>query len=85
MRFAFPYSHAFPGGRVTVDDDAAQGAECLVEFGDGIAVIAAWSSDDGAIRLRIPAYRTAKGTEVAARDWRLVRRKDGAWRSERMA
>lgn len=44
MRFVFPHSHAFPGGRVVVDDDAKDGAECLVEFGDGITVIAEWAS-----------------------------------------
>ena len=83
MRFTFPHSHAFPGGRVTVDDDGKAGPECMVEFGDGVTVIAEWSSADGAIRLHVAAYRTAKGTEVAARGWRLVRRDDGVWRSER--
>lgn len=85
MRFVFPHSHAFPGGHVIVEDDAAREPECLVEFGDGVTVIAEWRSADGAIDLRVPAYRTAKGTQVAARDWRLVQRKDGVWRSERTA
>lgn len=83
MRFSFPHSHAFPGGRVVVEDDATAGPECLVEFADGATVIAEWRPADDAIHLSIPAYRTAKGTPVAARRWRLVRRKDGVWRSER--
>lgn len=83
MRFVFPHSHAFPGGRVVVDDDAAWGPECLVEFGDGVTVIAEWRSVSDAIHLSVPAYRTAKGTEIAARNWRLVQRKGGVWRSER--
>ena len=84
MRFVFSHSHAFPGGRVAVDDDAKTSPECLVEFGDGITVISEWQRLGNAIRLRVPAYRTAEGTRVAARDWRLVQRKDGVWRSERM-
>jgi hypothetical protein len=83
MRFMFPHSHAFPGGRVVVENDAKPGPECLVEFGDGMTVIAEWRSADDAMRLSIPTYRTAKGTQVAARNWRLVQRKDGVWRSQR--
>ncbi len=83
MRFKFPHSHAFPGGHVVVEDDAKAGPECLVEFGDGVIVIAEWRLASGAIHLSIPAYRTAKGTQVEARNWSLVQRKDGVWRSER--
>jgi hypothetical protein len=83
MRFVFPHSHAFPGGRVVVDDDAKTGPECLVEFGDGVTVIAEWHLASDAIHLSVPAYRTAKGTRIVARNWRLVQRKDGVWRSER--
>jgi hypothetical protein len=85
MRFPFPHSHAFRGGRVIVDEDARAGPECLVEFGDGVTVISEWHAVGDAIQLSVPAYRTAKGTQVAARTWRLVRRKDGVWRSERVA
>jgi hypothetical protein len=84
MRFMFPHSHAFPGGRVVVEDDRKTGPECLVEFGDGVTVIATWRSVSDAIRLSVPAYRTAKGTQIAPRNWRLVRRKDGIWRSARL-
>lgn len=83
MRFVFPHSHAFPGGRVVVEDDASTGPECLVEFGDGVTVIAEWRSTRDVVLLSVPTYRTGKGTQVAARNWRLTRRKDGAWRSER--
>ena len=83
MLFLFPYSHAFPGGRVVVEGDAAHGAECLVEFGDGTTVIAERQLEGEAIRLRIPSYCTAKGTRIAARVWTLVRDEDGAWRSRR--
>ncbi|MGO4562991.1 hypothetical protein [Rhizobiales bacterium 3FA27D7] len=83
MRFAFPHSHAFPRGRVDVEDDGSGGPECLVEFGDGMTVIARWHRNGEAIDLNVPTYRTARGTQVAAHDWRLSRRKDGVWRAER--
>lgn len=82
MRFVFSHSHAFPGGRVVVDDDAKTEPTCLVEFGDGVTVIAEWHPASDAIHLSVPAYRTAKGTRMAARNWRLVQRKGGVWRSE---
>lgn len=84
MRFRFPNSHAYPGGRLIVEDDGNPGRKGLVEFGDGVNVIAEWHLLKECIRLSIPAYRTAKRTEVAARSWRLVQRKDGVWRSERL-
>ncbi|MFG1428899.1 hypothetical protein [Roseixanthobacter glucoisosaccharinicivorans] len=83
MRFGFPRSHAFRHGRVIVDDDRTAGSDCLVEFGDGVTVIAEWRRANDAILLSIPAYRTAKGTQVAARRWCLVQDADGTWRSER--
>ncbi|MBN9136853.1 MAG: hypothetical protein J0I92_12525 [Phyllobacterium sp.] len=89
MRFVFPHSlpdsHAFRRGRVTVDDDGKAGPECLVEFGDGVTVIAEWLPDGDAIRLSVPGYRTARGTHVTARAWRLARGKGGTWRSERLS
>lgn len=83
MRFRFPNSHAYPGGRLIVEDDGNAGPKGLVEFGDGVNVIAEWHLSKDSLHLSIPAYRTAKHTEVAARSWRLVQRKDGVWRSER--
>ncbi|NGM45534.1 hypothetical protein G5B31_08300 [Rhodobacter sp. SGA-6-6] len=85
MRFTFPHSHAFRGGRVTVENDGTAGPGCLVEFGDGVTVIAEWQAEGGGIRLAVPDYRTAKGTPVTARTWRLARSGDGPWRSERQS
>ena len=81
MRFAFTHSHAFPGSRVAVEEDGAEG--CLVEFGDGTTVIGRWRCDGEAIELEIPAYRTARGNPVDARRWRLVRSTGSEWRSRR--
>lgn len=85
MRFVFPHSHAFRRGRLTVDNDGKAGPECLVEFGDGVTVIAEWQANGDGVRLSVPDYRTAKGTLVTARIWRLARDKDGLWRSERLS
>ncbi|WP_411033998.1 hypothetical protein [Shinella sp. BYT-45] len=83
MRFSFPHSHAFPGGRVTVEDAAAAEGSCVVEFGDGIVLIGEWRPAGTDIELDVPAYRTAKGTKIDARRWRLVQGGDGLWRSQR--
>jgi hypothetical protein len=47
MRFSFPYSHAFPNGRVIVEDDGVKEPRCMVEFADGTTVIAAWRGGKG--------------------------------------
>jgi hypothetical protein len=54
---------------------------CVVEFGDGVALVGEWYPDRDTIHLRIPAYRTTKGTDMEARSWRLEQGKDGVWRS----
>jgi hypothetical protein len=82
VRIVFPHSHAFRSGRVVVEHDGKIGPGCLVEFGDGITVIAEWRPAGEGIELRVPAYSTAKGNEVASRNWILARRKDGWWRSK---
>lgn len=81
MRISFPHSHAFPGGRLTIEDAEDSQATCAVEFGDGITVIAACRRDGDEVHLTVPAYRTAKGSEIASREWRLAPSKDGTWRS----
>jgi hypothetical protein len=80
----FPHSHAFRRDRISVDDDRKVGPGCLVEFGDGVTVIAEWHPVEGAIHLSIPTYRIAKETEVAPQTWRLVLDNDGYWRLERV-
>jgi len=82
MRFVFQHSHAFRRSRVSVEDDGSDGPECLVEFGDGVTVIGRWHRSGEAIDLHVPTYRTARGTQVAAHDWRLSQREDGVWRSQ---
>lgn len=85
MRFVFTHSHAFPKGTVIVEGGTGSGSDGLVEFSDGVNLVAEWWRDGEAIVLDIPSYRTAKGTVVAAHRWRLTRRADGTWRSDRDA
>lgn len=83
MHIIFPHSHAYDGGRATIKDDDRDGSTCVVEFGDGVIVFAKFSRGKGDIQLSVPEYRTAKGTIISARLWRLVQRSDGTWRSKR--
>ncbi len=85
MRFIFTHSHAFPRGSVTVENDTGSGSTGLVEFADGVALTAEWHREDESIILDIPSYRTAKGTAIGPHRWRLTRRPDGSWRSDREA
>ena len=60
MRFSFAHSHAFQGSRLAVEDAEMSEGMCVVEFGDGVAMIGEWHPDGGDIHLAVPAYRTAK-------------------------
>jgi hypothetical protein len=83
MRVMFPYSHAFSGGRVEVQDDGADGPSCVVEFADGTIVIGeVLGIDAGRYQLLVPAYITASGSLVQQRRWVLERRREErGWRS----
>lgn len=83
MRFSFPHSHAFAGGRVIVEDDSKPGPVCLVEFGDGATVIASWQQVGPDIVLEVPSYRTVKGTQIEPKSWHLAQRTDGVWRPQK--
>lgn len=83
MRFTFPNSHAFSGGRMSVEKDEAPEPGCIVEFGDGSTVLASFTRSGDGYSLSIPAYRTARGNTVQPRTWRVVRSADGEWRSMR--
>jgi hypothetical protein len=83
MRFSFPYSHAFHGGRIGVHDDGQPGPTCTVEFSDGSAVIGQYASEGEDLILSVPEYRTAKGTTVRARTWKIAGSSDGVWRTMR--
>lgn len=86
MRFVFTHSHAFPMGAVIVErNDVESEGDGEVDFADGVSLIAEWWRDGADIILDIPSYRTAKGTTVKPHRWRLTRKPDGTWRSDRDA
>ena len=85
MRFSFPFSHAFHRGHVEVADDGATALSCPIAFSDDVAAIGTWARTMDGMQLDIPACRTARRTAVPARSWRLVRERNGDWRSERMS
>lgn len=77
VRIVFPHSHAFRSGRVVVEHDGKIGPGCLVEFGDGITVIAEWRPAGEGIELRVPPTARQRATRS--------RRGTGFWRGARMA
>lgn len=82
MRIAFPASHAYPGARAEVSDIPDLGpAEALVEFADGVTVIASCNVKPDLVELEIPSYRTLRGAEIAAHTW-ILRRRGGKWRAK---
>lgn len=81
MRFVFTHSHVFPGGRVVLADDSAAGTTCLVSFFDGTTVCGEWRREGPDILLDVPAYATAKGTEIDPHTWRLSLGGEGIWRA----
>ncbi len=83
MRFTFTHSHAFSGGRVAVEDLGDTSPSGLVEFGDGVTILAEWRRDGADILLDVSAYRTAKGTEIGPKRWRLAQDENGRWRTDR--
>lgn len=83
MRFSFPHSHAFPGGRVSVDVGGHKDSGCTIEFGDGMVLFGHWAYEDDGLVLSVPAYQTAKGTVIEAKQWRVVNVVADIWKIER--
>ncbi|OZI37894.1 hypothetical protein CAL29_05870 [Bordetella genomosp. 10] len=77
-RFSANHTHLYPGARLRcldTPDDTRLSADddMLVEFSDGVLATGCLleAHKDFAV-LRMPAYRTQHGTDVAARAWRLA-------------
>lgn len=70
------HTHFYPGheGEISGISRIAElqaGCDCVVEFVDGSATCAKISRIDDGWQLQTNAYRTAAGTEIAAKRWRL--------------
>lgn len=85
MRIFFEASHAYAGCRAAItgasgDPGAAMAGTGIAEFADGAASFIAWTFvADGDLVTTVGAYRTTRGTDIAAKTWRL-RRIDGGTR-----
>lgn len=84
MHLIFSHSHAFNGARLTVDEDIPTEATCLVEFSDGVTVVADLAIKEDAIEIGVPSYRTSSGHLVKEARWRIVRTPNGDWKSFRI-
>lgn len=69
-RLTVRHSHLYPGARGRIEGPG-QG-DCVLEFSDGAL---AFGTLDGPV-LSVGAHRTAAGTEIPAKRWRIQR--DGA-------
>ncbi|KFI33571.1 hypothetical protein CG51_09040 [Haematobacter missouriensis] len=74
MILRFADSHAYPGCRVGL---AEAGGDTLAEFSDGSTAPVVAERQGTGWDIRIAPYRTARGTAIAAANWRLSRVGDG--------
>lgn len=70
------HTHLYPGheGGISGISRLAElqvQCDCLVEFADGSVTCARISRLDDGWRLHADSYRTAAGTDIAARRWRI--------------
>lgn len=65
----FSNSHLYPGARGRAD--AVAPGPCRIEFGDGVEVSAEVAESDGQLTLAVAPHKTARGTTIAGKRWRL--------------
>jgi hypothetical protein len=80
MRFLLSHTHAYPGCRVKIDEEANT-VEEFAEFSDGVIVPCRHEVENSQIVLTIMPYRTSRGTEIAEKNWILRPDRDsGGWK-----
>ncbi len=70
------HTHLYPGHRGKISGaariaDIPAGGDCLVEFTDGSAAAARISRSGDGWQLDTEAYRTAAGTDIVEKAWRI--------------
>ena len=76
------HTHLYPGHRGRISGlvqmtDLPAGGDCQVEFSDGSMALARISKSGENWLLDTDAYRTAAGTDIAAKRWRICLEADG--------
>lgn len=71
MRFQLSHTHGYPGCRVKIADNGIDGEE-IAEFSDGVVVPCRHRREGDAIVLTISPHRTARGTNIGQKSWRLL-------------
>lgn len=82
MRFELSHTHAYPGCRVRTEpaEPADREGDAVVELGDGNVLAGRYALDANDVALSIPAHRTARGTPIVAKRWRLRRIGQSEWK-----
>lgn len=71
MRFQLSHTHAYPGCRVKIAQERIVDEE-LAEFSDGVIVPCRHRRDGDTILVTISPHRTARGTNISEKRWRLL-------------
>ncbi|MBK0397622.1 hypothetical protein H0I76_00330 [Limibaculum sp. M0105] len=74
------HSHLYPGAKLGGAAPPATETDCLVLFADGAQAGGRVAPADGGWRLAIGAYRTARGTAIAAKGWLIATTPEGRLR-----
>ena len=76
------HTHLYPGHRGKISGpaqiaDLQTGSDCQVEFSDGAVASARLSRFEDDWHLHTSAYRTAAGTDIAAKHWLIELKQEG--------
>jgi hypothetical protein len=72
MIIGFTHTHAYPGAQANLHQaETLAAGPCTVEFGDGVMVPATLCRAGDGWKLAIDGYRTARGTAIPGKRWRL--------------
>ena len=78
MIIGFTRTHAYPGAKAKLHEAGTLAAgPCAVEFSDDAQVPAALHRAGENRELDVAAYRTARGTAIAGKRWRMRAEGDG--------
>ena len=68
----FSHTHLSPGAHGSAAGELTIGEDCRLEFSDGVEVPARIDRIGGNLVLSVATHSTARGTEIAAKRWKLL-------------